>query len=89
MVHTSRPIKPTPTARHLDQLSCGEGAYIQRLNVDADLRSRWAALGLEAHKWISVLRKARWGGPLHVRVGTTEIILRRQEAAKIGIGPVA
>lgn len=76
---------PTQTARHLDHLPYGEGAFIQSLNVDPELRGRWAALGLEAHQWVQVLRKASWGGPLHVRVGTTEIILRRQEAAKIDV----
>jgi len=34
------------------------------------------------------LRKASFGGPLHVRVGTTELIMRRSEAQRIMAVPV-
>ena len=79
-----------PTTRHtLETIASGHRAEITGLHVESDLHKRLVALGLRVGKSIHVLRRGALGGPLHVRVGTTEIILRRQEAAKIGIGPVA
>ena len=77
----------THTAHSLDCLPCGQHAFIKGVALDRELRTRLTALGLEAGKVIQVLRRASLGGPLHVRVGTTEIILRRHEAASIHIGP--
>jgi ferrous iron transport protein A len=77
----------TKTANNLECLPCGQYAYIKGVHVEGDLRTRLTALGLEAGKEVQVLRRAGLGGPLHVRVGTTEIILRRNEAANIQISP--
>ena len=54
-------------------------------SLDADLRARLLALGLAAGKQVRVLRRAGLSGPLHVRAGTTEIILRRSEASRIQV----
>jgi ferrous iron transport protein A len=44
------------------------------------------ALGIVPEKPIQVLRKAGFGGPLHVRVGvTTEVAIRRREAARVKV----
>jgi ferrous iron transport protein A len=75
----------TDTDCNLDQLPPGSLASIQTLSVDADLRVRLTALGLAAGKQVRVLRRAGLSGPLHVRAGTTEIILRRSEASKIQV----
>ena len=77
----------TKPPHNLDSLPCGQHAYIKGVDLDSELRNRLTALGLEAGKVIQVLRRARLGGPLHVRVGTTEIILRRLEAAGIRVSP--
>jgi Fe2+ transport system protein FeoA len=34
------------------------------------------------------LRSAAFSGPLHVRVGTTDIMLRKSEAARVQVVPV-
>jgi ferrous iron transport protein A len=73
----------TDTDCKLDQLPPGSRACIEGLDVDNDLRARLTALGLDVGKEVRVLRRAGMSGPLHVRAGTTEIILRRAEAAKI------
>jgi ferrous iron transport protein A len=73
------------TASTLERLPCGQYAFIKGVDVEGDLRTRLTALGLETGKEVQVLRRASLGGPLHVRVGTTEIILRRNEAASIQI----
>jgi ferrous iron transport protein A len=44
-------------------------------------------LGLRVGKSIHVLRRGALGGPLHVRVGTTEIIIRRTDARQICVQP--
>jgi ferrous iron transport protein A len=75
----------TDTDYNLDQLPPGSLASIQGLSVDVDLRARLTALGLAAGKQVRVLRRAGLSGPLHVRAGTTEIILRRSEASKIQV----
>ena len=77
----------TTTASNLESLPCGQHAYIKGVDVEGDLRTRLRALGLESGKEVRVLRRASLGGPLHVRVGTTEIILRRHEAASIQVSP--
>jgi ferrous iron transport protein A len=51
--------------------------------LDAELQTRLQALGVKPGRVIEVLRRAGVGGPLHVRVGGTEFMLRRQQAAHI------
>lgn len=73
--------------RTLENLNTGVSACIDSINVELELRKRFAALGLRPGKWVQVLRRASWGGPIHLRVGTTEIILRRHEARCIAVAP--
>jgi len=40
-------------------------------------------MGFRNGKQIEVIRKARFSGPLQVRIGTTDILLRRVDADKI------
>ena len=77
----------TTTVCNLERLPCGQHALITGVELAQELRSRLTALGFEAGKQVRVLRRAGLGGPLHVRVGTTEIILRRHEAASIQVSP--
>ena len=81
------PVTMIETACNLESLPCGQSACIEALTVESELRARLSALGLRHGKWIQVIRRAVLGGPLHVRVGTTEIILRRKEAAQIQVSP--
>ena len=64
----------------LDVLRPGEQASIVALAAEPDLYRRLAALGLRAGKQVSVLRRARFSGPLLIRVGTTDIMLRARDA---------
>jgi ferrous iron transport protein A len=86
------PYAPLPTAnaailRTLEGLHVGETARISALHVEADLHKRFAALGLRPGNWVRVLRSASLGGPMHLRIGTTELILRRHEARSIALAP--
>ena len=76
---------PSPAMRSLDQLPSGEHATILALHAEAALERRLLALGLRPGQAVCLLRRGLMNGPLHVRVGTTELMLRRQEAQRIDI----
>ena len=67
----------------LDHFLRGELGTITAIETDIELRQRLAALGLREGSAFQVLRKAGFGGPIHVRVGTTEVIMRLNEAKRI------
>ena len=67
----------------LATLQPGETATIQSIQADESLLHRLAALGFRMGKRIELIRCASFNGPLHVRIGTTDILLRRSEARRI------
>ncbi len=71
----------------LSELKPGKVAFVEQIKVcnqTKGLANRLEAMGIIPNKPITVLRQAWFGGPLHVRVGsTTEIAIRHQEAKKI------
>lgn len=71
----------------LDVLRPGQHGTIVALDADADLYRRFAALGMRAGKHVSLLRRGRFAGPLLIRVGTTEIMLRVRDARCIFVHP--
>ena len=77
----------TNAPRNLENLECGQAASIQAMSVGAELHARLSALGLRPGRLVEVIRRAAMGGPLHVRVGTTEVMLRRREATRILVTP--
>jgi len=74
-----------PARIPLSQLAPGATGVIAAIDGAEGLRKRLAALGFRAGRGIVVLRRAGLGGPLHVRIGTTEIALRRTEAAAVSL----
>jgi ferrous iron transport protein A len=69
----------------LISLKPGELGIIAALHAEEDLYHRLAALGFRAGKEVRLIRGARFAGPLQVRVGTTDVMLRRRDAQKIEI----
>lgn len=67
----------------LEQLPVGRKARIASLEGDESLRARMFALGLRAGREVAVIRRARLGGPLQIRIGSTDLMLRRSEAQLI------
>lgn len=67
----------------LEQLPVGHKARIASLEGDESLRARMFALGLRAGREVAVIRRARLGGPLQIRIGSTDLMLRRSEARLI------
>ena len=71
---------PATSTLTLNRLHPGEYGTILALDAGEELYQRLVALGLRIRNSVRLLRRARFGGPLHVRVGTTELMLRRREA---------
>lgn len=69
----------------LDMLRPGECATIRSIDAEEGLHQRLNALGFRVGKRIELVRRARFRGPLHVRIGTTDVILRSAEAHRIRI----
>ncbi len=72
----------------LSQLETGRRAIISAIEADESLFHRLSALGFRVGKPLSIMRRASFNGPLHVRLGTTDVILRTNEAARIQINPI-
>jgi len=71
--------------RRLVDLGPGKSATVVSLAAEQGLRSRLEALGLRPGQTVQVLRCASWSGPLHIRVGMTELMLRRRDAACVAL----
>jgi ferrous iron transport protein A len=69
----------------LAQLHPGDTATIVSIHAEEALHQRLLALGFRSGKQIELIRKASFSGPLQVRIGTTDILLRRNEAGKITV----
>ncbi len=72
-------------ATTLATLHPGDSATIVAINAEEALHQRLLALGFRSGKQVELIRKASFSGPLQVRIGTTDILLRRSEAAKITV----
>ena len=69
----------------LSQLATGKAARITLVEADASLKRRLLALGIQTLASVHIVRRAQFDGPLHVRLGHTDIILRSQDAARIQV----
>jgi ferrous iron transport protein A len=73
------------SATNLAALQPGDTATIISIHAEEALHLRLLALGFRTGKRIEMIRKASFSGPLQVRIGTTDVMLRRMEAAKIKV----
>ena len=53
------------------------------VNATGMAGERMAALGLIPGKRVAVLRRAPFGGPLHLSIGPAELMIRRADARAI------
>lgn len=67
----------------LNTLLPGEHGTILAIHAEQGLHQRLNALGFRIGKKIELIRRASFNGPLHVRIGATDIILREVEAQRI------
>lgn len=71
----------------LNSLKPGESAVIDSIEADQALYQRLNALGFRSGKHLQVIRQAAFNGPLHVRIGSTDVIIRIQDARAIQLRP--
>lgn len=70
---------------HLHQLSANSTGTIAAIHAGQDMRRRLAGLGMRLGIRVKVIRLSPLNGPMQVRVGSTDLILRRSDAAHIEI----
>ncbi|MDE1952283.1 MAG: ferrous iron transport protein A [Betaproteobacteria bacterium] len=63
----------------------GAWAIVTKVCAEGALMHRLAALGLRAGNRLLVLRRAQFHGPIHVRIGTTELVLRHADARHVEV----
>lgn len=74
-----------PMTVNLPTLQPGQSGTIAAIHVGEDLYHRLAALGFRVGKRLEIVRKGCCSGPLQVRIGTTDIIMRRHDAQQIDV----
>ena len=76
-------IEPAPMNLSLDCLAPDHSATITAVHATGMTGDRMAALGLMLGKRVAMLRRAPFGGPLHLKIGPTELMIRRADARAI------
>lgn len=74
---------------HLGLLQPGQIATITQLHSESGLQQRLLAMGFRTGRQIVMLRRGWLSGLLHVRIGTTEVMLRCREAREIEVTNVS
>jgi ferrous iron transport protein A len=69
----------------LSELGAHDSGTIQAIHAGQDLRRRLAGLGLRLGIHVRVMRRSPFNGPMQIRVGHTDLILRPADAAHIEI----
>lgn len=67
----------------LNALKPGDTAIIDGIQAEPALAQRLNALGFRDGKRVQVVRQAAFNGPLHIRIGSTDVIIRVQDAQAI------
>ncbi|HQR04982.1 MAG: ferrous iron transport protein A [Proteobacteria bacterium] len=64
----------------LTSLVPGQIASVCAIHVGEALQHRLHAMGFRAGKRVRLIRQAAFRGPLHVRIDSTDIIIRHRDA---------
>jgi Fe2+ transport system protein FeoA len=68
----------------LSRLNTGETAHITGIHAPDDIRQRLQAMGLRTGREARVIRRTRLG-PMQIRIGSVDLIMRRRDAALVAI----
>ena len=71
----------------LDALPTGRCGTILTIDAPLELAARMRAMGLSPGRRIKVIRRSPFQGPIQVRAGQTDLIIRRIDAAAIQLQP--
>lgn len=69
----------------LADLAAAQPAIVRSLRLEFRIRERLAALGLRLGRRVEVVRRSGRAGPIQVRIGHTDVVLRAGEAASIDV----
>jgi len=69
----------------LKQLLVGQSGVIKTLTNNTQFNDRLKALGVKKDNTVEIIRQAKFDGPFHLKIGTTEFMLRSDIAAQIDI----
>lgn len=69
----------------LDRLFPHQWGTIEAIDTSPELGRRMAALGMRPGRRLEVIRIAPLKGPLLIRIGYTEFMIRRTDAKKISV----
>ncbi len=73
-------IKIAAMSLTLTALLPGQDASIASIHAGEALHHRLAAMGFRLGSRVQLMRSGAMNGPLHVRIGSTDIIIRRSDA---------
>lgn len=73
------------TIQLLPDMKVGDTATIQAFHVDTEFKYRLNGLGLRIGKTFEVICHAPFNGPLQLRIGSTELMLRKRDAHMIEV----
>lgn len=76
-----------PGLVRLDAYPTGRCGTVVRIDAEFDLTARMKALGIAPGRRLRVIRRAPFRGPIQVRCGQTDLILRRADASHIQVCP--
>lgn len=71
----------------LSRYPIGRCGTIVQIDAEGDLAVRMSALGLSPGRRVRVIRRALFQGPIQVRTGHTDLIIRHAEADHIQVCP--
>ena len=71
--------------QRLSEMKVGQTATIQAFHVDTGFKYRLNGLGLRVGKKLEVIRHAPFDGPYQLRIGSTELMLRKRDAHMIEV----
>lgn len=69
----------------LSQLVPSESAVVLSVDLPFEVRERLAALGVKAGRRLSLVHRLGAKGPLQIRAGSTDFIVRVRDAAAIKV----
>lgn len=71
----------------LSRYPVGRCGTIVQVSAEGDLAARMSAMGLLPGRRVRVIRRSPFHGPIQVRTGQTDLIIRRAEADQIQVCP--
>lgn len=71
---------------NLDKLEVGKSAIIESVGGNGALRRHFLDMGLIPDTEVTLMKIAPLGDPIELRIRGYELTLRKEDAAKIGIG---